>query len=273
MPIKLIATDLDGTLMSADHLTITDYTLSTLKKAHDKGVKIAIATGRPLALVDSVLEQLTFCDYVIYANGACVFDKKANKLICENLIPNDKAKKLIEYFLKQKVFFEVYVDGRSQYQFGCEKYFTDTEFPSDFINEVIESMDGHSDLLAFLGDRKIEKITLYCVKENDLPIFKAEMEQSELSVTSSFEANLEATDKTADKGTAVSQLCTQLGITANEVIAFGDAGNDTPMLEFAAFSFAMENATQQCKKSAKFITKSNADDGLVPAIEKYVLNT
>ena len=50
MSIKLIATDLDGTLMSPDHITITDYTVSALEKAHNKGVKIAIATGRPLVL-------------------------------------------------------------------------------------------------------------------------------------------------------------------------------------------------------------------------------
>lgn len=271
MSIKLIATDLDGTLMSPDHLTITDYTLSTLKKAHDKGVKIAIATGRPLALTDNVLNQITFCDYVIYANGACIFDRNTNTYICKNLIPNKKAKEIISYFLTQKVFFEVYVDGRSQYQLGYEKYFKNAEFPSDFINEVIASMDAHKDLLAYLGDRGIEKITLYCVDEKDYPVYKREMEKTELSVASSFEANLEATNKTADKGTAVASLCKILGLTSDEVMTFGDAGNDIPMLEFARYSFAMENATEQCKQSAKFVAKSNAEDGLALAVNKYIL--
>ena len=56
--IKLIATDLDGTLMAPDHLTVTDRTYNALKKAHDKGIKIAVATGRPMTLIDNVISQV-----------------------------------------------------------------------------------------------------------------------------------------------------------------------------------------------------------------------
>ena len=58
--IKLIATDLDGTLMAPDHLTVTDRTYNALKTAHDKGIKIAVATGRPMTLIDNVISQVPF---------------------------------------------------------------------------------------------------------------------------------------------------------------------------------------------------------------------
>ena len=272
MSIKLIATDLDGTLMSPDHMTITDFTLDTLKKAHNMGVKIVVSTGRPLALTDKVIKQIPFADYVIYGNGACIFDRNSNKKIYSNLISNHAAVKIIKYFLNQKVFFEVYVNGRSQYQFGFEEYFDKTDMPNDFIDEVIKSMDGHEDLLKYLGDNDIEKITLYSVKDDKYPIYNAELERMGFSTASSFKGNLEATASSADKGTALDELSKILGITADEVMSFGDEGNDIPMLIFAKYSFDMGNASEECKKAAKFIAKSNAEDGLAKAVCEYVLN-
>jgi hypothetical protein len=271
MSIKLIATDLDGTLMSTDHLTVTPYTVETLKKAHNKGVKIAIATGRPLALIDSVTEQIPFADYVIYSNGACVFDRNDNKNIYRDLIENNTALEIIKYFLTKKVFFEIYVDGKSHYQLGTEEYFDSTAFPKDFIDEVYSTMTAHEDIIAFLGDNGIEKITLYGVKNEDMDTFEKQMQDLNLTVASSFIGNLEATSKTANKGTAVKGLCDILGITSDNVMSFGDAGNDIQMLQFSKYSFAMGNATDECKKSAKYIAKSNGEDGLAKAVEEFVL--
>lgn len=272
MAIKLIATDLDGTLMYTDHTTITPFTLDVLKQAHDKGVKIAIATGRPLALIDNVIEQIPFCDYIIYANGACVFDRKSNGLIYSNLIPNKDAVEAIKHYLALPVFFEVYVDGRSQYQFGQDKYFENTDFPSDFIEEAKATMDGHEDLIEYLGDKPIEKITLYGVTDDIYSEYEKKMLELKFNTACSFVGCLEGTVGTADKGVALKGLADALGIDASEVMSFGDAGNDIPMLEFADYSFAMGNATEECKKSAKFIAKSNGEDGLAIEVKKYVLD-
>ena len=76
MSIKLIATDLDGTLMSGDHLTVSPRTVAALQAAHDRGVCLAIATGRTLDFIDHVTAQVPFVDYVIYSNGAAVYDRK-----------------------------------------------------------------------------------------------------------------------------------------------------------------------------------------------------
>ena len=61
--------------MAPDHITVTERTYNALKAAHDKGVKIAIATGRTLGFVESVVKQIPFADYVIYSNGASVYDR------------------------------------------------------------------------------------------------------------------------------------------------------------------------------------------------------
>lgn len=270
--IKLIATDLDGTLMSPDHLTVTPHTVNTLKKAHDKGIKIAVATGRPMALVEDVIRQVPFVDYVIYSNGACVFDRNTDKIIYSNLIANTQAKEMINYLLENKVFFEIYVDGKSYYQLGTEDLFDNTAFPQDFIDEVIKTMTGCINLTEYLGGKGVEKITLYSVKDKDFKKFTDKFLSYSFAVASSFAGNLEATVGTADKGEALKGICNVTGITADECMSFGDAGNDKPMLRFAKYSFAMENGTDECKAAAKHIAKSNAEDGLAAAVEEYALN-
>lgn len=273
MSIKLIATDLDGTLMSPDHLTVSPRTVKALSDAHRKGVKIAIATGRPMCIIGDVVSQVPFVDYIIYSNGACVFDRAKNENVYENLIPFEKTKELIEYFLKYEVYFDVSYKGESHYQKGIEKYFQDTtEFPQEFIDEVFASMHAHDDLAGFLNGDGVEKITLYTVKEENEKEFREKLLSYDFSVASSFKGNLEATVIDANKGTAVAGLCKELGITAENAMTFGDAGNDCPMLEFAQYSFAMGNGSDECKKSAKFIAPSNAEDGLAQEVEKYVLD-
>ncbi len=269
--IKLIATDLDGTLMSADHLTVTPRTINTLKAAHDKGVKIAIATGRPLALIDNVISQVPFTDYIIYSNGACVFDRNENKIIYSNLIENHSASEIVGYLLKNNVFFEIYVDGKSHYQLGTEDLFDNTGFPEEFIDEVTKTMTGHKSLLDFLKGLDVEKITLYSVKDRDYKGFEEKLLSYDLSTACSFKGNLEATVKSADKGRALEGICGVMGITSDECMSFGDAGNDIPMLEFAKYSFAMANGSDECKAAAKYIARSNAKDGLAIAVEEYIL--
>ncbi|MCM1114713.1 MAG: Cof-type HAD-IIB family hydrolase [Clostridium sp.] len=273
MSIKLIATDLDGTLMSTDHMTITDFTLQTLKEAHSKGVKIAIATGRPLALTDNVTQQIPFADYVIYANGAGVYDRLSGKTICSDVIFNKTAVDVINCFLQEEVFFEIYINGKSHYQSDRMKYFkNNTDMPQEFIEQVADSMDAHDDLIEYLGGRSIEKITLYSVEDWQRDGFTAIMEKFDLTTAVSFVGCLEGTSPTANKGTAVESLSKSLGLTAGEVMCFGDAGNDIPMLEYADFSFAMGNATDDCKAAAKYTALSNAEDGLAKAVREFVLN-
>ena len=223
--IKLIATDLDGTLMAPDHLTVTDRTYNALKTAHDKGIKIAVATGRPMTLIDNVISQVPFVDYIIYSNGSCVFDRNVKKIIHADL------------------------------------------------DEVAQTMDGYDSLIDFMKNdgKGMEKITFYGIYDEKYENVKKKLEEYGLDVCSSLPGTAEATSKTANKGSALLGICENIGIGADEVMSFGDAGNDCPMLDFAKYSFAMENGSDECKAHAKFVTKSNAEDGVAVAVEKYAL--
>ena len=111
MSIKLIATDLDGTLMSGDHLTVSPRTVAALQAAHDRGVCLAIATGRTLDFIDHVTAQVPFVDYVIYSNGAAVYDRKNDAHICQQLIPPKAVQRILQTLAPQPLYYNVYWDG------------------------------------------------------------------------------------------------------------------------------------------------------------------
>ena len=95
MAIKLIVTDLDGTFLNTNHVTIPQENIDAFKKAHEMGIKVAIASGRTKILTDYIVEQLPFLDYLITSNGAITYDMKTGKAVCSTLIDN---KQSIEIF-------------------------------------------------------------------------------------------------------------------------------------------------------------------------------
>ena len=102
--IKLIALDLDGTLMYTDHITVTEENRAALKKAHEKGASLAVATGRTLAIIGDVCEQIPEIDYVIYSNGAAVYDRRQSKNIYTSFGVNTIHFDKIRYMESDKLY-------------------------------------------------------------------------------------------------------------------------------------------------------------------------
>lgn len=269
--IKMIALDMDGTLMSPDHLTVSDENKKALKKAHNSGAKIAIATGRTVAIIGDVCEQVPEIDYIIFSNGAGVYDRKNDKLVYSNPMTFEHTTELLNYLEEIPCFIELYIDRKSYYQIDKVKDFCSDVFPQEFLDELLNSMIPCESLVELIQGKDVEKITVYI---NDKELYKTVWDHfdsdKEVSLATSFFCSMETTKAGVDKGVALKGLCDSLGITSDECMAFGDAGNDCPMLEFAKYGFAMENATDVCKKSAKFVTKSNAEDGVAYGINQYI---
>lgn len=273
MAVKIITLDLDGTLLLPDHLTVSPANREALKKAHDSGVKIAISTGRTIAIMGDICQQVPEVDYVMYSNGAGVMDRKSGKNIYTSFMPWELCERLIDYLDPKPVFMEIYVDGKSYVQADKAEFFIGDALPKKFLDNLTDKMTVCQNVKEAVKGRDIEKLTTYC----KYPEIYEEIWQhltsmkDIISISSSIKSNIDITGAGVHKGSALEGMCKALGITADEAMAFGDAGNDCPMLEFAKYSFAMENGNDQCKASAKFITKSNAEDGVAYAINKYVL--
>lgn len=270
MAVKLIASDLDGTLMAPDHMTVAERTKNALIAAHNKGIKLAIATGRTLTFTNSVTAQIPFVDYVVSSNGAAVYDRNAGEYVYSTLVPNADALEAVDFLNALPVHYHIYMGGRIYIQKTAMAFAADTGLPEEFLADFISRVTVVDDLKQAIGENGVEVIDIFSMGENENTIVEF-LKNKNLVMTSAVRGELAATALGADKGTALNGLCGVLGITADEVMTFGDAENDCPMLEFAGLSFAMENGNDICKKSAKAVAPSNAVDGVAQMIEKYCL--
>ncbi len=270
MAVKIIATDLDGTLMAPDHLTVTERTKNALVSAHEKGIKIAVATGRALSFTDGVTKQIPFADYVICSNGASVFDRNKKEFIYTNLVSPEITHKAIKLLETLPVYYNIYMDGKIYAQAGKAKYFENSGLPTVFLEDFASRLVICEDMLVETEGKGAELIDVFYndkIKEQVFDFFEA----NGLVLTSALKNVVSATAQGSDKGTALKGLCEITGFGADEAMTFGDASNDSTMLEFAHYSFAMANGDDICKASARFEAPSNAEDGVAQMIEKYAL--
>ena len=269
--VKLIALDMDGTLTGEDHITVSDENRAALKKAHDSGALIAIATGRARSIIGNVCEQVPEIDYIIHSNGAAVYDRKQKRTVYENAMPWESAKSVIDYLCSFDIFMEIYESGQSYAEEKRAQFFSDEELPKEFLDEALKGMVVCEDIIKTLNGKSIEKITphifdkaLYNEIWDRLKTF------DDLEVTTSFSVGIDITGKGANKGSAMKALCETLSISPEECMAFGDESNDIPMITFSKYGFAMGNASDACKAAAKYVTKTNAQSGVAHGINRIM---
>lgn len=272
MSIRLIASDLDGTLMSPDHITVSPRTKDALWSAHEKGIKIAIATGRALDFTAGVTAQVPFVDYVVCSNGASVYDRNKKEFVYCNTVSAEITAEAIKLLSSLPIYYNIYIDGAIYAQKGAEKYFKNTGLPTIFLEEFASKLTVCDDIAAATKGKAAELIDVFYGNAELKKIVFDFFESHGLVLTSALAGVVSATAVGSDKGTALKGLSEILKITADEVMTFGDASNDSTMLEFARYSFAMENGDEVCKASAHYSAPSNAEDGVAQMIEKYAFS-
>ena len=284
--IKVIASDMDGTLLNNNHV-FSAKTIESLKKACSKGIRFMVVTGRNYISALHPLEGTGLvCDYIL-SSGAEIRnpDREVQMSItltfdeCEYLYDKLKKYPLAIMFCSEQVnyilgTFEEADNGLLDYI----KFFHDTKDRDEL---------RKTDLYKQMWDRTKVLADFESLRENNVPIskmflvsddwrmllnIKKELEENEsLAISSSFKNNLEITDVKAQKGPILKQYVESLGYTMDEVMVLGDSLNDSSMLEmdFGA-TIAMENADEEIKKIAKYITKSNEEDGVAYVIDEML---
>lgn len=271
---RLFAFDLDGTMLQPGGI-LSQAAANALEKAAEQGVEIVPATGRMKNFIPKSLTQLPFIRYAITSNGAGVYDLRTGESLFSCLIPNALAVRVLQMLEEYPVYVEFYTAGDAVTQqenprIAVEKY----GFPPEkqmFLKKNYRLVDS---LSAFLTESGIcpEKINLPYLR----PGIRRELWQrleamGGLKLTSSVADNLEINAEGCDKGAGLYSLCRSLGIDRSETAAIGDNGNDLAMLEYAGFSIAMGNATEEAKKIASAVTASCQEDGAAQAICDYIL--
>lgn len=271
MAVKLIMTDLDGTLFKDNHISISERNIAALKRAKEKGIKICISTGRTKSLTFDATTALPFADYIITSNGAVTYDAQTDEIITSQLLDAEKSKKVFSIINEHSLTHEIYFQGECFLDGYSAKLYNYGNISAHYLKVLKDKANVVPNLSEHIGNCGVEKINIMHVTGDELESVKNEIQNiGGIFVTSSIPENLEMNNYNANKGYALKKLCEIMGIGENEVMAFGDSGNDCEMLKIAGYSYAMANAWEEAKSAAQVVTLSNEDDGVAVEIEKYL---
>lgn len=269
--IKVIAIDIDDTLVDEEK-KLTDSVKIAIKKAKSAGIKVVLCTGRPLAGVLPLLEQLQLGgqqeQYVVSFGGSLV--QTTDGKIISSVPLGYEAYVDLEYLARK--------NGLHFHAISKDRIYTaDRDIGEYTIYESsLVSLNVSYRTPAEMRGVKIVKAMFVDQSEvldaalQDYTEF-AKLEDR-VTFTRSTPFYYEANTKGVSKGSALKKLCEELNLTADNLMAIGDGGNDLSMIEYAGIGVAMGNAIPELKKSAQIITADNNHDGVARAIEKYALN-
>lgn len=284
--IKVIASDLDGTLLAPDH-RINHKTAAIVRKACDQGYRFLIVTGRNFEGVRNALagEEIV-CDYIL-SSGAEVRNEK-QEILFSKFMRMEDCKRTYEVLESLGATY-VFCGKDADYCIGDEKAKKENiiahihSFNQTIPLEKIPESDSYRNMMKstkavpsfeYLKENgaKIRKVFIFSHDLKVLENLKKELVKiSGVDVSSSFFNNLEVTDQEAQKGPVLKNYIESLGYRMEELMVFGDSLNDYSMLsmDFGA-TIAMENAHPDIKVVSKYVTKSNAEDGVAYAIEELL---
>lgn len=264
MTMRLIATDLDGTIVRSDG-GISPRTRDALRAAEDAGILVVFVTGRPPRWMKPVREATGHTGLAVCANGALVYDLHTEAVVQEFPIEVDVARTLAA-LLKEAVpgvFFAAEGAGRFGHEPG---YRSNYELPPDVVvAELHELLDRPvTKLLARHSSMPTEQL-LAAAREvvGDL----AQLTHATFSETDGL---LEISAVGVTKAFGLERLAARHGIGPDGVVAFGDMPNDLPMLSWAGYAVAVANAHPDVIDIADEVTASNDDDGVAKVIERLL---
>ena len=271
--IKLIALDLDGTLLDAEKRMPAENA-AALERAAGEGIEIVPATGRFFRGMPQIVKDLPYVHYVISVNGAEVYDVARRKTLCSAEIPWERAVAVMERLDALDVLYDCYQNGwgwMTQAFYDRAEQYAANVHSLDMIKNLRTPVP---ELKAVLRERAagVQKIQIF-FRDMDL---RAEMlktlpaEFPDLVVTTSIVNNIEFNSREATKGVALKKLAAALGISVNETMAFGDDRNDITMLETAGIGVAMGNAEEEVKRAADFVTCDCGDGGVARAMKHFL---
>lgn len=271
--IKLVAMDLDNTLLDSNK-QISKHTEEVLNAAIAKGVHIVPATGRIFKAIPEFLRDLEGVRYALCCNGATVYDKYKDKIIYTNHLPKEIAFQLFDVMDKYHCTQDIYHNGQGYMEGRFLHHLEDYNLEEHSYTLVRATRLEVENLREFIEEHPngIEKIQCFF---DDMEERKECMQElaglNIASVASALTNNVEVNQFGCDKGDGLIHLAKHLNIPISQVMACGDASNDTKMIEAAGMGVVMENGKEDLKKIADFVTKTNNEDGVAYAIEKYVL--
>lgn len=241
-PYKLLALDMDGTLLSEEK-KISPANKEWIYKAIEAGVTVIFSTGRGVQSVEEYVEELKLQSPMVSVNGSEVW-KAPGELFHRHQMQPEWIRKMHELAVEHDTWYWAY---------AVEGLFNKEKWPED-IHAIHWLKFGY-----YTEDAPLLQKIRGIVEEWD-----------RFELTNSHVNNIEINPKGISKASGVMEVCNMLGIQMDEVIAMGDSMNDLTMIKAAGLGVAMGNAQEGVKKAADVVTLTNEEDGVAQIIREYI---
>lgn len=258
MRVKAVFFDIDGTLVSFRTHRIPASTRDALFQLREKGIRTFVATGRSWMIIDN-LEDCPF-DGFITMNGSSCFTSEFEPIF-QRSIPKDNIQRLIDSGLANRYIFEfasdhdMFITGINDRVLEITRLINLSTPRIAPLEEALESdyyeMMGYFTAEEAMEEQVFENVLPDCLPMRWHPLF------TDIIVRGN------------SKSVGIDHVLAHYGIDLSESMAFGDGGNDIPMLQHVGVSVAMGNAEQKVKEVADYITTSVDDDGVLQALKHF----
>lgn len=262
MEYRLIALDVDGTLLNDDH-ELTEPTRQAVREAHEAGARIVLCTGRGPYNAIPVMEELGLTGVVITHNGAATVESADRSIVHQYSFGIERVLPVIGYCRERGVHYDIcsaldlFADRAGEEErimyrnYGIEPI---------FVPDITRLAQPMVKLTLFGPPAVMDQA------ERDLPLLRCP-----LSIIRSGDRFIDVMHPEASKGAALRQLAAQMGLDRSQIMAIGNYYNDVEMIEFAGFGIAMANSPDDVKRRADAVTSSNNEDGVCLALRRYLL--
>lgn len=288
---KLMAIDLDGTLLNSKG-EVSAETRKALKRVKEQGTEVVLASGRPISSTKALAIELGVDNYLISGNGAVVYDIKNEKALCDRYLNKQQVLKIIKICEENSFYYNIYTDDEviakslsynilfyhKENVKKVEEKRTHINIVQDIENYIEESgKDKFLKITVCDESRLIFNSIIKRLREiKDIDILEVEYMSKKKIKSGTEDIDIqyyytEITNKDVNKWTAIEFLIDKLEIEPREVVSIGDNLNDKEMVENSGLGVVMGNSNPRMKEIADVIVADNNSEGVLEAINKYIL--
>ncbi len=264
-PPRLVATDLDGTLVRSD-LSISGRTVEVVERLELAGAAFVMVTGRPPRWMAAVADEVGHHGLAVCANGAVLYDLRTEQVVRAHLLEADAAQQVVQALRREVADLGFAVEkgpqGGVPGGFAREAAYIPRWDNGEVAVEPVAQMVAGGVVKLLARSESTDSDTL-------LAVARACLGGSAELTHSSDGGLLEISAAGVSKASGLAAVAAELGIVADEVIAFGDMPNDLPMLAWAGHAIGMANAHPEVLAVVDEVTASNDDDGVAKVLERW----
>ena len=276
MDIRLLALDIDGTLMDA-RKRFPEINRRALQACEARGIRVALVSGRSFELMRRFARELGVKPLFAACNGARIEAGEDGPTLAELSFARKDAERVCRTLEESGMYFNAYRRGKC-YMGNAEvrpslgeRYAHHIPGLSGDPGHPYETICDRERLWGEGMDGVYKFVAMGAPYDPGFDRIREKLKDMNLSVSSASRRNIEFMPTGVDKGSAVAELCRAAGVTAQQVMAFGDQTNDIPMLAASGWPVAMENGEEAVKQIARIIAPDHNLGGVGLVLQKYVL--